>query len=279
MKNILFLIVALFMILLLIGCQTESNQGESEQEEENIQEPVEEESVKEEEVEDREGEIELDVTVNEHQPLYRVNQTNWAIEPISEETNSQVVLLTIDDAPDQHALEMANTLKTLEAPAIFFVNGHFLQDQEQQQILKEIYEMGFVIGNHTYTHPNLSDLSEEQQREEIIALNDLVEDIIGERPKFFRAPFGVNTDVSNAVAEEEEMVVMNWTYGYDWEADYTEADALAEIMVNAPELRDGANVLMHDRAWTREALEDIVIGLREKDYEIVNPKTIETVSE
>ncbi len=263
------------MTFLLIGCQAETNQGESEQEE-NIQEPVEEESVNEEEVEESEGEIELDETVKQYQPLYRVNQTNWAIEPISEETNSKVVLLTIDDAPDQHALEMANTLKALDASAIFFVNGHFLEDQDQQQILKEIYEMGFVIGNHTYTHPNLSDISEEQQREEIIALNDLVEDIIGERPKFFRAPFGVNTDVSNAVAEEEEMVVMNWTYGYDWEDDYTEADVLAEMMINTPELRDGANLLMHDRSWTSEALEDIVIGLEEKGYELVNPKTIET---
>ncbi|MFJ7680832.1 hypothetical protein [Peribacillus butanolivorans] len=44
-------------------------------------------------------------------------------------------------------------------------------------------------------------------------MNNLVEGIIGERPKYFRAPFGSNTDFSKKVAANEKMLVMNWTYG------------------------------------------------------------------
>ena len=102
---------------------------------------------------------------------------------------------------------MAKTLKGLDAQAIFFVNGHFINTDEKKAILKEIYDMGFMIGNHTKTHPNLRTLSDEEQREEINAVNDIVEEVTGERPVFFRAPFGVNTDFSKALAIEEGMLI------------------------------------------------------------------------
>jgi len=139
--------------------------------------------------------------------------------------------------------------------------------------------MGFPIGNHTYSHPNLNDLSEEKQREEIIGLSDLVEEIIGERPQFFRAPFGVNTDFSKQLVEEEGMVLMNWSYGYDWNEEYRNKDALADIMVNTDLLRNGANLLMHDREWTAAALEEIVTGLRDKGYEMVDPDAIKKIKQ
>ena len=59
---------------------------------------------------------------------------------------------------------MAKTLKELDAPAIFFVNGHFIDTDEEKAVLKEIHEMGFAIGNHTKTHPNLQQISEEQNK-------------------------------------------------------------------------------------------------------------------
>ena len=127
----------------------------------------------------------------------------------------------------------------MNAPAIFFVNGHFIDTPEEEEILKQIYDLGFTIGNHTYSHENLSKLTPEKQREEIISVNDKVEEITGERPKFFRAPFGVNTDESREIAAEENMLLMNWTYGYDWEKQYMSKDAIADIMVNTELLRDG----------------------------------------
>lgn len=281
--------VSLLFILLLVGC----NEKQTIKDDEVIDEPEVEVETDESDNEDStddldESEVD-DVTQDdsledledddsEVELMYQINQANWAVEPITDEADSKVVLLTIDDAPDKYALEMAKTLKELEVPAIFFVNGHFIQTEEKHEILKEIYQMGFSIGNHTYTHPNLGQISEEEQKQEIIELNDLIEEIIGERPKFFRAPFGVNTDNTKQVVEQEGMVLMNWTYGYDWESAYMEAEALADIMVNTEYLRDGANLLMHDREWTSGALADIVTGLRDKGYDFVDPNQIQRPS-
>lgn len=217
-----------------------------------------------------------EIVVQSAAPLYVLNPKTWSVEPLGD-ANAKVVLLTIDDAPDTFSTEMARTLAGLGVKAIFFVNGHFIDTVEEAERLKEIHELGFPIGNHTYTHSNLSHLSESEQRKEIVALNDRVEEIIGERPKFFRAPFGVNTEISRKVAEEEKMILMNWTYGYDWEKDYQSKEAIADIMVNTPFLKNGANLLMHDRAWTNEALGDIMRGLQEKGFEIVDPALIKTV--
>lgn len=224
------------------------------------------------EEENNEDEESEDVAIEEQDPVYELN-SNISIKPIND-ADEEVVLLTIDDAPDKNGPEIAQILKDLNAGAIFFVNGHFIQSDEGKEQLKEIYELGFEIGNHTMTHTNLSNISEDEQYEEIVHLSDLVEEITGERPRFFRAPFGVNTDYSKQLIEEEGMQWMNWTYGYDWEADYMEKDALEEIMVETNLLGNGANLLMHDRDFTKDALPVIVEGLREKGYEIVDPNLI-----
>ncbi len=262
-------------LLLLVGCNGQANEELEQQEEDEVvieeaeedNEQIEEESeLTEESIVAVEGEQE------EPEPVYEINE-NSAVVPI-DEADEQVVLLTIDDAPDQRAVEMAETLREMNAEAIFFVNGHFILDQEGEEKLKAIYDMGFEIGNHTMSHPDLTEISAEQTREEIIELNDRIEDIIGERPRFFRAPYGKYSDLSKEIIEEEAMTFMNWTYGYDWESEYQSADSLADIMVNTELLANGGNLLMHDRDWTADALQDIVNGLREKGYHFVDPREI-----
>ncbi|MBT2570325.1 polysaccharide deacetylase family protein [Planococcus sp. ISL-110] len=210
------------------------------------------------------------------EPQYRINSANWSVQPIAD-ADEKVVLLTIDDAPDKRAMEMAETLKSQNIPAIFFVNGHFLDTDEEKQQLKKLHEMGFAIGNHTNGHPNLRNLTEQQQREEILQLSDTIEQIIGEKPKFFRAPHGANTDFSKQLVQEQKMVLMNWTYGYDWEQQYQNAQSLTDIMINTEFLNNGANLLMHDREWTSEALPGIIQGLKDKGYGFVDPAAIEGI--
>ncbi|WP_438316726.1 polysaccharide deacetylase family protein [Sporosarcina sp. FA9] len=261
------------LILLLSAC---SNDTSKEEVKDKLTQDVESSEPVDGVIEDEDEEVVEEVEVEEViEPLYELN-TSWAFQPIND-ANPKVVLLTIDDAPDKYALEMAKTLKELDAPAIFFVNGHFIDTDEEKAILKEIHELGFAIGNHTKTHANLKQSSEEQQKEEILFVSDAVEEAIGERPKFFRAPFGVNTDFSRALVLDEKMLLMNWSYGYDWEKQYMEEATLADIMVNSEYLRDGANLLMHDRKWTAEALTTIVEGLRAKGYDFINPNTIKGV--
>ncbi|MCC5895869.1 MAG: polysaccharide deacetylase family protein [Alkalibacterium sp.] len=224
--------------------------------------------------EDEEPEDEIDE--EEQAFLYEINERDIATVQVieGEEANAQVALLTYDDAPDKYAVDIAEVLLEHDAHAIFFVNGMYIENEEGQDMLRDIHEMGFAIGNHTHTHPSLPSLTEEQQTEEIMKTSDLIEEIIGERPRFFRAPFGQNTDHVRELVKEDGMVLMNWTYGYDWESGYMEAGPLADIMVNSELLRPGANLLMHDRSWTLEATPAIIEGLREKEYEIVDPDLI-----
>ena len=261
------------LALMLAACGEEETQtpASAPAQEEAKEKVVEEDATKEEVVEEIVAEEEVTA-----EPLYTLNEANWSFKPIAD-APSKVVLLTIDDAPDKRSLEMAKTLKALNAPAIFFVNGHFLDTDEEKAVLKEIHEMGFAIGNHTQTHTDLKQLTEEQQRAEIMQVSETVEAVIGEKPKYFRAPFGSNTDFSKALVKEQGMLLMNWTYGYDWESQYQDATALTDIMVNSEYLTNGANLLMHDRTWTSAALKGIVEGLRGKGYEMINPATIQGV--
>ncbi|WP_346427601.1 polysaccharide deacetylase family protein [Gracilibacillus sp. YIM 98692] len=300
MKKCSMTLMGIFVILLLAACNDNeepdelSDPSNTEQEEVNNEEITNSDDHTEEEMDDGEEEEEqADEIVQEEepdpepepetaQPLYELSES-WNLVPLNDQVNEQVVLLTIDDGPDEHTLEMAKTLKELEAPAIFFVNGHFLQTDEQKNILKEIHDMGFAIGNHTYNHQRLSEVDEDTQKQEILELSELIEDIIGETPKFFRAPNGVNTDYAKQFVKDQGMLLMNWTYGYDYFEPYMDAEKLTEAMVTgeAPEvdvnyslLKPGANLLMHDRKWTSAALEDIVKGLREKGYKMADPNTI-----
>lgn len=264
--------------LLLTACGEDTNKSSNDvKQTENVSNNN--ETKKQEAQTEQKEEVVEDETKEEGQiaePQYKLNTANWSIQPIAE-ANEKVVLVTIDDAPDKHSLEMAEILKSQDIPAIFFVNGHFLATEEKQQQLKKIHEMGFVIGNHTYSHQDLKGLTEQQQQEEILKVSALIEEITGEKPKFFRAPFGSNTDFSKQLVSDEKMVLMNWTYGYDWEKQYQNAQALTDIMVNTEYLNNGANLLMHDRDWTVEALPGIIQGLEDKGYGFVDPKEIEGI--
>lgn len=286
MKHLLITSLLLMSMLALAACNAESTTQPSLLDEEkkkeqtnNEEKPSEKKTEEQEEIAGETVEEEVEERVQ-----YEVAKDSSII-PLSENINENIVLLTFDDAPDKYSLDIAETLKSLNANAIFFVNGHFISTPEGEEKLKKIHEMGFIIGNHTYNHPLLSTISEEEQKEEIVSLNRRVEEIIGERPKFFRAPNGVNTDYSKQVVQEEGMTLMNWSYGYDYFEPYMNKEKLTIAMITGegPEvdvpyslLKPGANLLMHDREWTSAALKDIINGLREKGYETVDPNLIQT---
>lgn len=298
MKN-LYLITASILILALVGCDSPNEENASDMTNDNENEELVENQSDEmndqendhnkEEVDD---EVEIDqgggmVEEEEVEPLYEIKSiggVNVTVQPMEgTDAKEDVVLLTFDDvflSKHVYALEIAEILAGLDAKAIFFVNGLYIDSEENKEILMKMHDMGFEIGNHSMTHPNFSQISEEEQREQIIQLNNKVEEIIGERPRFFRAPFGINTDVSKRIVEEENMQWMNWSYGFDFVKGYMEATALTEIMLDpgkdgeAVSLSNGSNLLMHDRHFTRDAIEGIVKGLREKGYEIVDPMLI-----
>ena len=267
---------ALISTLLLAACQDEaasSSEDSSAVEDTTEEVDTTDEDTVEEEVVD-EDEIQEDEEDLAYQ--YEINPNIFSVEPIDGETteDEKLVLLTFDDAPYGNSLQIADTLEDHGVSAIFFVNSMYMEDAEGLEAIQELHDRGFEIANHTHTHAKLDDYSEENQRDEIITTNDIIEEATGERPRFFRAPHGVMTEYSKQVVAEEGMTWMNWSFGYDWEVQYQDADALADITLNTELLGNGANILMHDREWTAAAVPEIVDGLIEQGFTIVDPKLI-----
>lgn len=264
----------LLSTFLLAGCQSISSTP-AETDESSTEETVEQETA-EQEIEEVEETGEKAIEEEDIAYQYKINPNIFSVEPIEtdEYTDEKLVLLTYDDAPYGNTLEIAEALKERGVGAIFFVNGMYMEDEEGFETIQKVHEMGFEIGNHTHTHATLPNYSEEEQREEILKTSEIVEEAIGEKPRFFRAPHGMNTDFTRQLVAEENMLLMNWSFGYDWMGEYHEPAALADITLNAPELGNGSNILMHDRTWTAEATPAIVDGLIEQGFTIVDPKLI-----
>ncbi|OYW70749.1 MAG: polysaccharide deacetylase [Aerococcus viridans] len=205
------------------------------------------------------------------------------------DANPIVVLATVDDVPRKLPETPTSSVEEAQAMAdrgiygIFFVNGMYLQGEdgeEGRQALKEIADMGHVIGNHTLTHYSLDQVPDEETlRHEIIGNQDIIEEVIGYRPQFFRPPHGIEIPELEGILEEENMVAMNWSYGFDWDENYSDPATLADVMVNTEFLSPGANLLMHDLTWTNEAMPAILDGIQAKGYEFVDARDIATRDE
>jgi peptidoglycan/xylan/chitin deacetylase (PgdA/CDA1 family) len=105
-------------------------------------------------------------------------------------TSSHVVALTFDAGANANGVpSILNTLKTKNVPGTFFLTGEFVRDFPAQT--NQIAVGGYVIGNHSDTHPDLRDLTDAQVRAEILTAEQSILFISGAdtRP-LFRFPFG-----------------------------------------------------------------------------------------
>lgn len=212
----------------------------------------------------------------EVKPAYYVNVNNFLIKPVNTEDNTKVVLLTFDDAPKgEVTYRILDTLDKYDAKAIFFVTGYYAE--KNKNLIKEIYDRGHIIGNHTWNHPNLNNINNlEDTKEEITKLNDLIYEIIGEYPQYFRPPHGAisKNDYAKQILVDNNMQSMNWSLGSrDWEIVNPERyqDLIKEVTNNA---FSGANILMHDIEITANALDAILSGLKEDGYSFVLPTEV-----
>ena len=105
--------------------------------------------------------------------------------------------LTIDDSPSPSFLRKVAYLKQKNIPALFFCIGNLLEKDPKPII--EAIQMGFVIANHSYSHPHFSAINLAQAKEEILKTDTIIEDLYrkANRPrnqKWFRFPYGDKGD-------------------------------------------------------------------------------------
>nr|WP_246552801.1 polysaccharide deacetylase family protein [Paenibacillus tritici] len=208
--------------------------------------------------------------------LYHMNK-NYDIIPNDAATNKKVVLLTFDDGPKEAELinPLMDTLDKHKAKAIFFVNGYRVK--EHPELLELIHNRGGILGNHSWDHIVLKDKSEAEVKKQIEDVQNIVKEITGETPHFFRPPHGAGGDVGKKIAAENGMLYMTWSVGsLDWEMKAKDTGKTEKLITNVTsQLHSGSNILMHELPWTVEALDTLLTTLEGKGYSFVDPRSIE----
>ncbi|TVY04539.1 polysaccharide deacetylase family protein [Cohnella terricola] len=213
---------------------------------------------------------------------YRMNK-NYFIVPIDKEkTDNKIVLLTFDDGPKApETLDpLLDTLDKHHAKAIFFVNGYRVK--ANPELLKQIDERGQVIGNHSWDHIALKKEKEPKIKEQIEKVQEIVKELTGKAPVFFRPPHGSSNDFVRKIAKENGLLFMTWSNGsLDWDmGKIAEEKRPQKVIDNVLEqLHPGSNILMHELPWTAKTLDNLLTQLEEKGYSFVDPNAIETESE
>lgn len=171
--------------------------------------------------------------------------------------------ITFDDGPHPSYTEaLLDGLKERKIKATFFVVGKNIVGREE--IIKRMYEEGHLIGNHTYDHVKITDMSVKEACLQITKTSDLVQEITGEPTEYVRAPFGL---WNKKLEFEVSMFPVKWTVD---PKDWTTANVDQIVHRAVDDIEENDVILMHDYyASSVEAALLIVDELTEQGYEFV----------
>jgi cellulose synthase/poly-beta-1,6-N-acetylglucosamine synthase-like glycosyltransferase/peptidoglycan/xylan/chitin deacetylase (PgdA/CDA1 family) len=186
------------------------------------------------------------------------------------------IALTFDDGPDPRwTPKIASALRRLNASATFFVVGS--QVVRHSEIVRRLHRDGFELGNHTFTHADVSALPGWEQRLQLGLTDNTLAGTVGLRPRLFRPPYSSvpgaasqrQADALAEVARRGYDVVLADFDGEDWRRP-----GVDEIVAAAtPQGNRGGIVLLHDgggdRSQTVRAIERLVPALRARGFEFV----------
>jgi cellulose synthase/poly-beta-1,6-N-acetylglucosamine synthase-like glycosyltransferase/peptidoglycan/xylan/chitin deacetylase (PgdA/CDA1 family)/spore germination protein YaaH len=202
------------------------------------------------------------------------------------------VALTFDDGPDPvNTPRILDILKRENAPATFFLIG--LQAQKFPGLAKRIYDEGHTIGNHTFSHPDISEVSQRYIDFEMNLTERLFGSKLGVKPLFFRPPYAIDQepDIADQVRPVEHVQELGFiTIGSkidpdDWQPGRKTADIVDAVLTQAQRYATkgcqthdppicGNIILLHDgggnREATIEALPQIIEALRSRGFRIVS---------
>ena len=160
-----------------------------------------------------------------------------------------------------------DALEKHNVKAAFFVVGNYLETSPD--LVKRMVEEGHIVGNHTYHHPDMSQISDPASfQEEITSLEKKYQEITGlEMQKFYRPPQGKYSESNLKMAQELGYQTVFWSLAYvDWylEQQPTQEEAYAKLL---PRIHPGAVVLLHSTSKTNaEILDDLLTKWEQEGY-------------
>ena len=184
------------------------------------------------------------------------------------------VVLSFDDGPDEkYTPKILDILGKEHVPAVFFMIG--INAANNIPLVKRVYNEGYEIGNHTFTHPNIAEISRKRALWELNGTRLLLESITGHSTVLFRAPYNADSEPETmqelepvAFAKENKYLTVGESIDpNDWEKGVT-ADSIFNRVVRQEQL--GSIILLHDAGGDREetvkALPRIIKYFKDKGY-------------
>ncbi|SIO90946.1 Peptidoglycan N-acetylglucosamine deacetylase [Nocardiopsis sp. JB363] len=176
--------------------------------------------------------------------------------------NVKCVALTFDDGPGRYTDELLDILDENDAKATFYLLGSKLDSytEEVERMVDEDHE----VGNHTWDHADLADLSAGEIKEDLDRTDKAIKDVTGQMPTTMRPPYG---SLSDTARETIDKPMLLWDVDtLDWQ----HRDPETTVDIAAEETDEGSVLLFHDiHETTVDAIPDVLDTLSEDGYEFV----------
>ncbi|WP_122642218.1 delta-lactam-biosynthetic de-N-acetylase [Luxibacter massiliensis] len=183
-------------------------------------------------------------------------------------SDEKVIYLTFDAGFENgNTPAILDALKKHNVPATFFVVGTFISSNPD--LIKRMASEGHTVGNHTYHHPDMSQIStQESFQKELVDVENVYKEITGEEmTKFYRPPQGKYSEDNLRMAKEMGYKTFFWSLAYvDWyENDQpTKEEAFDKLLGR---IHPGAIVLLHSTSKTNaEILDELLTKWEEMGY-------------
>lgn len=188
----------------------------------------------------------------------------------AQDTDEKIMYLTFDCGYENgNTGIILDALKKHGVPATFFVVGTYIESEPE--LVKRMVEEGHTVGNHTWHHPDMSQISSmDSFRKELEDVEDAYREVTGEEmKKYYRPPQGKFNETNLAMAKELGYKTFFWSLAYvDWYDDNqpTKEEAFDKLLGR---IHPGAVVLLHSTSDTNAAILDELLGeWEEMGYQI-----------
>lgn len=202
----------------------------------------------------------LKTEVEENDVQIKENEDKQTIDP-----DKPMIALTFDDGPSVHTERLLDIFKKFGGKGTFFVVGNLLDGRKNTLI--RIANEGHEIGNHSWSHRQLTNLTDEEIKDQIMMTRAIIYDITGKDCLIVRPPYGACNDDVKAVGKTLGVSFVNWSVDtLDWKTKNADA-VYNEIINNAS---DGAIILCHDlHKTTVDSMETVIPKLIADGYQLV----------
>lgn len=184
----------------------------------------------------------------------------------------KVIYLTFDAGFENGYMpNILDVLKKHDIKATFFLVGNYLETEPD--LVKRMIEEGHIVGNHTYTHPDMSKISDtEAFNRELVKFEEKYKEVTGQDlVKFYRPPQGKFSESNLKQANELGYKTFFWSLAYvDWYVNDqpTKEQAFSKLI---PRIHPGAVVLLHSTSRTNsEILDELITKWKEMGYTFKN---------